>query len=407
MKKLLLLTIAMCLFLSLSYAEEIRIAFATDMHYISPAINDKGPCFIRSAEDGDGKIIMYSEELVNAFVWQIIQDAPDVLVLGGDLTLNGAEQSHLDFTKKLAEIQDAGIPVLVMPGNHDLRNKNAAAFSGETFTRIDSVSSSRFRTIYRDFGFTDAVSKDSESLSYMYQVAPNLQILMLDVNGGMTEGELSEDTYYWADAQLEKAQKAGINVVSVSHQNLMSHTGAVSNRYTFIGSKAMRSLLSYYGVQLSLSGHVHMQHIATDENGLTEIIGSSMVVSPCQYGILTVDGDDAVYETKAVDVAAWNRTQAVQNPELESFAEIADAFFRNNRYQQALLQLEGVENREELAAWFAEVNALYFAGRLDLLENRAELTTQWGTLERGFSDYIQRVVDEEHVNHCVWKGTLK
>lgn len=95
-----------------------KILLATDLHYLSPELNDHGACFEKTILNGDGKALAYIDELTDAFVEQVIREKPAALILSGDLTLNGEKQSHLDLAQKLRSITDCGIPVLVLPGNH-------------------------------------------------------------------------------------------------------------------------------------------------------------------------------------------------------------------------------------------------------------------------------------------------
>ena len=41
------------------------------------------------------------------------------LILSGDLSFNGEKTSHEELAGKLFKLQEQGIPVLVLPGNHD------------------------------------------------------------------------------------------------------------------------------------------------------------------------------------------------------------------------------------------------------------------------------------------------
>ena len=106
---------------------------ATDLHYLSPALTDHGAYFEDMIRHSDGKVMDRIEELTDAFLDQVLDAAPDALVLTGDLTFNGARQSHEALARKLEALTGAGIPVLVIPGNHDLENRDAARFHGGGF----------------------------------------------------------------------------------------------------------------------------------------------------------------------------------------------------------------------------------------------------------------------------------
>ena len=44
-----------------------RIMVATDLHYLSKRINDRGEAFARTMSKGDGKVMFYIEEIVDTF----------------------------------------------------------------------------------------------------------------------------------------------------------------------------------------------------------------------------------------------------------------------------------------------------------------------------------------------------
>ena len=178
---------------------------------------------MRVISRADGKVMRYSEELLSAFIDNLLQNPPDVLVIPGDLTFNGALQSHEDLARRLEPLQDAGIRVFVIPGNHDLRYSQAARFEGTAITRVQSPDAVAFEEIWHGFGLDTALSRDSHSLSYMAELSPGLRLLMLDVNTTAAPGGLLKETLSWAKQALLQARRDGARVISCSHQTLLQH----------------------------------------------------------------------------------------------------------------------------------------------------------------------------------------
>ena len=118
--------------------EPVTLFVATDLHYLAPELADNGPYFQKLIASGDGKAMEHCEEITDAFLKQVLEQKPDALILSGDLTFNGAELSHATLAEKLLGIEKAGIPVLVLPGNHDLENRMAASFQGTGYTIVGS-----------------------------------------------------------------------------------------------------------------------------------------------------------------------------------------------------------------------------------------------------------------------------
>lgn len=365
-------------------AEPVALAIATDLHYLSPELTDHGPYFQRLIQNGDGKAMDRVEEITDAFVAQVVADRPDALILSGDLTFNGARMSHTALAEKLRQVTDAGVPVFVLPGNHDLENPMAASFQGDGYTLTESIGPQEFENIYRSFGFETALSRDKTSLSYMAEVTPALWLLMLDVNTPDAPGILTESILSWVEEQLREARQLGVRVVAVSHQNLLPHSSLFTAGYIIEGNNRLLELYEGYGVLCNLSGHMHIQHIAQSEQGLPEIAASSLLVSPNQYGVLKLEGEKAVY--RAVPLSL-------------EFAEEVRAFFWGTGFRQASAVFGGQPEAAEMAAYFAEVNTAYFSGRMDTIQRDEELMGRWGEQETFLSAYLKSILEEVGRDH--------
>lgn len=370
---------------------DATLIVATDLHYIAPSLTDHGEYFEDMINNSDGKVVEYIEELTDAFLAEVIARQPDALILSGDISFNGARISHETLAEKLRAVADAGVPVLVMPGNHDLENRNAARFHGDSFTRIDSVTASEFAEIYHDFGLAQARARDDASLSYVVDINPFLRILMLDVNTADSPNRVKDETLAWVEAQLQDAAVAGAKVIAVSHQNVYRHNSIIYVGYVMENAGELLALYEKYGVLLNLSGHLHCQHIARDDSGFYEIATSSLAVNPCQYGVLTLSGGALTYDTTPVDVSAWAAAQGLADPNLLSFADYARDFFagsgrapRNNADSDAAT----------LRRFFGELNLAYFAGRLDLIDPDDPRFDRWIDAYGFEGQYILAIRDE-------------
>ncbi|MDR0925575.1 MAG: metallophosphoesterase, partial [Hungatella sp.] len=201
-----------------------KIIVATDIHYLARDLTDFQKGFQYSVDHGDGKVMQYIWEITDAFVEEVKKERPDLVILSGDLTYEGEKESHEELAGKLGEIEDAGIPVIVIPGNHDINNSKAAQFVGDTFLGAENITPDEFEEIYQDFGYNEAVSRDPASLSYVYQVNDYTRALMLDTcqyePKNLVGGMIRDDTYDWIEDQMEEAWNLGMNVIPVGHHNL-------------------------------------------------------------------------------------------------------------------------------------------------------------------------------------------
>lgn len=402
--KAILLLLALMLLMPFSALGEpvdtVTLFVATDLHYLAPELTDHGPCFERSITRADGKVMAYSEELIEAFAAQVIARQPDALVLSGDLSLNGARVSHEALAGKLSRIEEAGIPVLVIPGNHDLNSRNAVRFEAEGYERVDSVTAEEFRTIYQPFGYDGALSRDPASLSYIVRMTDNLRILMVDVNTADLPGAALPQTVDWIREQLTQAERDGCRVIAVSHQNLIDHSDLHASGYNIVNANVLRMLYADFPVLCNLSGHIHMQHTNVTNAGIWDIATSSLAVSPNQYGVLTVSESGLSYHTEPVEVSAWAQAMNLDDPNLLDFSTYSKDFFTATAYRQALSVISQDECPEQLAEFFADLNAAYFAGRMDTFTPDAQLLARWQQQPVRLAQYIDSIMQESPRSHC-------
>lgn len=342
--------------------EQAKIIVATDTHYLSSAINDGGVTFTDMVNNADGKLVQYCNEIISAFSDDVIEQKPDVLILSGDLTFNGEKASHEDFVKKLRYIQDNGVQVLTIAGNHDIDIKNSVGFKNDEYYLVDSISADEFSNMYADFGMNQAVSVDEYSLSYLYEVNKDLYILMLDTNA-YGRNFVQDNSYDWIREQLEYIKHNHAQVITVSHQNLFAHNEQLSFGYQLYDADELLALYNEYGVKCNLSGHIHMQHIST--NGVCEIATSSLLVAPVQYGVVEFDGK-IKYHTATVNVEKWAKNNGVDDENLLKFRTYATDFFVNSGVQKSLTSVADSELNDDekaiVAKTFAKLNSSYFAG---------------------------------------------
>ena len=408
--KAILLLLALSLLMPLTAlsetADPVTLLVATDLHYLAPALTDHGPCFERSITYGDGKVMAYSEELVEAFVTQVIDRHPDALILSGDLSFNGERASHEALAGKLARVEAAVIPVLVIPGNHDLNSRNAVRFVAESYERVDSVTAEDFRAIYQPFGYDGALSRDSSSLSYVAGVSEDLRILMVDVNTSDLPGAAGPQTLAWIEEQLAQARQDGCRVIAVSHQNLINHSDLLTSGFNIVNANVLRMRYADAPVLCNLSGHIHMQHMSVTNAGIWDIATSSLAVAPNQYGVLTVSERGLSYRTEMVEVSAWAASKGLSDPNLLDFSDYSEDFFKTNTRRQALAVVAQDECPEQLADFFADINAAYFAGRMDTFALDTQLLARWQQQPVRLAQFIDSIVQESPRNHCVLTLTL-
>lgn len=379
--------------------EPVKIYLATDTHYIDPSLYEGSDFFADMVKKGDGKFMPYSEEINRAFIDKVIADKPDALIVTGDLTFNGARESHVTFAKMLGEVEAAGIPVLAIPGNHDFTINRAARFLKDSYELIDSIDASEYIELYGDYGRIDSYDFDATSLSFVYELAPNIRVLCVDVNTvqGMP-GILTEGTLSFVKEQLEKAREDKAYVISVTHQTLLTHSELTSQGMSFINSEKLLKLYEEYGVVMNLSGHMHIQHIAVSDGGVPDIATGSLMTSPNYYGEISLEGRHVSYQAVPFVVDS-----------VPDFEGLSRQFLWDNAYRQGIESLlEATGNKEkdssrsqeaiaadnDLAAFFADFNVSYIAGRSDKIPWDDVMVKRWKKTGSFVPEYFKLVKKE-------------
>jgi len=117
-----------------------KIVIATDLHYLAEDLaGNRCPAFMTMTKNGDGRVLQYGWEILDAFLDDMVEEKPDLVILSGDLTLNGERKSHEELAEKLEVLLEHDIEVAVIPGNHDINNPQARRFHGNSSEKTESI----------------------------------------------------------------------------------------------------------------------------------------------------------------------------------------------------------------------------------------------------------------------------
>jgi len=244
-----------------------RFAIASDLHIALPhTINQNKPRF---------HLVEVSIPAFEQVLAHLEQLDLDFLLLPGDLTQDGERDNHrwlIDRLKKLP------FPTYVVPGNHDLIRP-----VGDDL----AIGMGDFATLYQPFGYGNP-----QQLYYSCELVPGVQLIALNSNQfdpqGQQLGCLDPEQWQWLETSLPEWGDRFIIVMI--HHNVLEHlphqsTHPLGRRYMLDDAARLRSLLRANGVQLLLTGHLHIQDVSQDQ-GLTEILTGSLVGYPHPYRII-------------------------------------------------------------------------------------------------------------------------
>lgn len=393
----------------------------TDLHYLSPSLHDEnGEAYQHIQNTGAGKDFDYGAERMQALTEEIAQEQPNLLIVSGDLSLNGEYQSMVDLAEDFKRIEALGTDVFVIPGNHDIASGWAREFKGEDFIKTKQVLANDFVDIFAEFGYQEAIKTDSDSLSYVANIDDDYWLLMIDSNiysnnegvgAPKVNGVLSEMTLQWIDQVYQEAKDHNKRIIPVIHHNTITHYQRLEDNYTLDNAEALRELLWKYHAPFTLSGHIHTQHFATLESAshqpLTDIVTGAFSSYPSYIGKLTFTDNKINYLAEALAMNEYAQANDLNNPQLHDYQNYLKQLFDDSSHKMAYREMiEGGWYQDdnplldEVAKYVAAVNLAFFAGKpldtfdLSNIKNRADV--QQIIEDKGakfFKDYIKMITD--------------
>ncbi|WP_415238789.1 metallophosphoesterase family protein [Seleniivibrio woodruffii] len=294
---------------------QARFAVLSDPHVYDTSLGTTGTAF----EDylaHDRKMLAESTEIMEAMAAKLSAvDKLDFLLIPGDLTKDGEKVSHQKMASILATLNSKGIATYVVPGNHDINNPHAVSFSGSTTTKVASVTPAEFAEIHKNSGFSNAIYRDSNSLSYIAEPADNVWLFAIDSckyddNGTYpeTSGEISAATLSWILSKLTEAKSKGKLVIGMMHHGIIAHFAAqpllfaeyVLDEYTTVGAA-----LANAGMNIVFTGHFHAQDVVKysfSNSVMYDVETGSGVTAPCPYRIIDLDIPAKKFDIKSYEI---------------------------------------------------------------------------------------------------------
>ncbi len=309
--------------------DDVNFIILSDLHYF--AENSQGPTAEDKAEFDEMMLMNnatsgYAPEILDAALANVtakaLTDKIDFLLIPGDLTRNAEKAAHQELVAKLKTFeQTTGIPVYVINGNHDINNNRAAYYDGENLITAKKNPDNRpsldttpeeFEALYKDFGYSSEggyysrykqIAGNSEgSLSYAIDLPNNYRLIAIDsqlysadntdsgLNEQETAGHISDALLEWAIKECEQAKKDGKTIIGFTHTNTVPHFDTevdLFDNFVLRDWEKAADALADAGMHHTISGHVHMQDVATyiSDNGesITDITGASLLNYPNMY----------------------------------------------------------------------------------------------------------------------------
>lgn len=397
--------------------DQDKIWIITDLHYLSQDLFDDGEAFSYIEKTAAGKDLRYGKERMEALVEQVEREHPSLLLVSGDLTLNGEKQSMVELSQYFTQIEEKGTEVLVIPGNHDIASGWARAFKGDQQIVTDQVTAQQFSDIFDDHGYQQASSRDQVSLSYLGKPFSNAWFLMIDSNiysdgygkgAPPTNGRIKKETLDWIEVQLQAAKEAGVNLIPVVHHNVLQQNAMLSKGYTLDNAADLKALFNQYGIQFGFSGHTHSQNIVEEDLGqvsYTEVVNGAFSIYPAVIGQLSLGNASIHYQKTQLDMASWTEKHQPSDPNLQDHVKYLQTVFDNT----SDIMVHNVLNDERwydgetadaISHFIMPANRAYFSGEklnqtwLDetVFPSQAYQTLQAASPRSFLADYLDVII---------------
>lgn len=295
-----------------------RIFVFSDPHLLAPGLFQANSAALQADLANDNKMFDQAHKIMQSMVNTIVSERPDAVLIPGDLTKQGAKLSHMAISALLKQVTDAGIKVLVIPGNHDVNNTNAVRYDGNNRYPAATVTSSEFAEMYSDMGYGQAIARDNTTLSYVAEPIAGLRVIAVDdsrcvardTNTGLNANGITMGTRTWICNQIDAARALGKQVIVMMHHNLIEHIdqqSALTGDAQVVQADAIRNQLMQHGVQLVLTGHMHISNITTYHNeartdSIVEISTGSAIAYPCHYRIIELSPDLGTFNVATASI---------------------------------------------------------------------------------------------------------
>ena len=320
----------------------IKMAVISDLHVMAPELLVKDGDAFEAYLNRDRKMLRESLEILDTLVTDIIDQNPQLVLVTGDLTKDGERASHQQVSIRLQRLVDAGIQVLVVPGNHDINNPDARFFDGDITTPADTIMRPEFAQLYRHMGYDGHSRRDPDSLSYCRDITDNLTILAIDacmdrlntfISRGdardhcKTNGNLEASSQQWLIDQASAATAAGRKVIAMMHHHLVPHfhmEDTLAAPYMVDSAGQLCQRLVQAGVHVVFTGHLHISDISQTkvrDDEMVEVATAAAVGYPCQWRVATCNTATGKMQLRTVSLHSL--------PSDPDFAERAQNVFKS------------------------------------------------------------------------------
>lgn len=312
-------------------SKTVKIAVLSDLHYMDPSLLKKDGIAFQMYLMQDPKLLAESGAILKQILRKLVIEKPDLVLISGDLTKDGELISHISLLKQLQILGLNHIKVLVVPGNHDINNPDAKLFNGDEATSVATITPNNFKSLYADYGYKTAISRDPNSLSYVSEPFKDLRILAIDANEyynnspiySVVAGNIKDATMEWAKKQLADARAKGKTVIGMMHHGIVEHfmgESVLFPDYLVDNWGTRADELMQAGLKVIFTGHFHANDATQRISGnlsLTDIETGSPVIWESPYRIINLFQNKLYIKTNHIESILYPGLNGISFPVYE------------------------------------------------------------------------------------------
>lgn len=289
--------------------KNLKFYHLTDLHYYAnERIGSSGQTY-KFKCDVDQKCMAESGAIVDAAFKSLCEDEEtDIVLISGDLTFDGEQQSHDALVEKLQKLKDNGKRVFTTFATHDFYMHARKYTDEEGETELPKYTRAELRKLYNDFGYSEAIAEHENSYSYCVQLSDDVRMLALNDDGDFDEFcGYYNDLLFWIKEQVEDAREAGCEIFAMTHHPVVEPSPVYplfSHKAMLGGYEFTTPYLADLGIRYVFVGHTHIHDIDYIEtkkgNRLYQINTAALTAYPLAYR--KVEFSDEGMDVKTVQV---------------------------------------------------------------------------------------------------------
>lgn len=265
--------------------DAVRFTVAADVHLRLPDADL--PVYYPESELyyscwGSGNQTHESAGLMRQMLARAQENGAQFVLLCGDLTHYGNETQHRYFAAILRAFEErCGIPVYVVPGNHDYYESTPA----------------QFKDYYADFGYNEAIAVDDKTASYTADLPGGYRLIAIDSNDPGNDGDGFDDRLFsWVEAQTQAAAAQGKTPVAMMHHPLLEpipYAALLMKDFIVRDHESVADRFAQWGISYVFTGHEHGNNItsftASDGSVIYDILTTALNSYPTEFRMIDLN----------------------------------------------------------------------------------------------------------------------